>query len=654
MSVFLQTFILDLKKAIIILLLLYGNAGHAQPFECEGDFFLALANTGNSIFYRVEIDQNTNAVLFNALPAANSGVRINAIGYRITDNYIYGVEIGTSNLCQVDATGTATVIAVLNGLNANYGYYAGEISPDGQYLYLLSSGGNPYISRDLVRVDLNDYSLLTIPIPNAATAEVLCTDFSFDPIDGSLYGFDLVDNRLIKIDPLTGIIDESLYPITTVADAMGGIFFDAFGNLYGYGDQLNSGVANTFFKIDKTTGIITIEAIGPAAVGKDGCACPYTIELRKIVYPKSAFPCTEVTYVFEIANASAIDHTGIDFLDELPTELTITEIVQNPFGGTIVSGVGGSVLLIENVIIPKGIDSIVVRAEVAPGAEGIYKNQAILMNLPVALGSETLSDDPSTLAIDDSTSLEIVPLFVDLQNDTAGICNGDTLILNAATYGVVYLWNDGSTDSLKWVTEEGLYWVEVKSGCETVYDSILVSENAVNINLGPDREIELGDSVLLFSTITGNPVLQWFDPLENSLSCLTCPEPFARPFFDVEYILSGTDEFGCYDEDAIQIRVNKDRAIYVPNVFSPNFDGLNDVFYIQGKGYGIVKTFRIFNRWGALIFESRNGFVNDTGHSWDGTFNGKDLNPAVFVYYVEVEYLDGVVEVLAGDVTLVK
>ena len=222
-----------------------------------------MANNGPSVFYRVEIDPNTNAVLFNSLPAVNSGVVINAIGYRITDNYIYGLQIGTSDLCRVDASGTATVIASLNGLNAQYGYYAGEISPDGKYLYVLGSGGNPHITRDLVRIDLDDYSLMTTSIPNASAANILCTDFSFDPIDGSLYGFDLIDNRLINIDPNTGVIDESLYDVTTVADAMGGIFFDAFGNLYGYGDQLGSNVANTFFKIDKSTGTVSIEAMGP-------------------------------------------------------------------------------------------------------------------------------------------------------------------------------------------------------------------------------------------------------------------------------------------------------------------------------------------------------------------------------------------------------
>lgn len=654
MSKILQTIFKISIKLISGLLLMWTSTLSAQPFECDGGFFLSLANNGPSVFYRVEIDPSTNDVLFEPLSAANAGLTMNAIGYRSSDNYIYGMELNTSNLCRVDATGTATVITTLLGLNPSYGYFAGEISPDGQYLYLLGSGGSPYVTRDLVRVDLDDYSVLTTAVPNADAAQVLCTDFSFDPTDGILYGFDLRDNRLLIIDPVTGFIDETTYPVTLEADAMGGIFFDAFGNIFGYGDQLNSGISNTLFRIDKNTGAVTTEATGPGAREKDGCACPYTIDLVKIVYPETAFPCTEVTYVFEIANASSYDQVGIDFRDAMPPELTITEILQNPYGGTMTSGVGSNVLMIEDMTIPQGIDSIIVLAEVAANAEGIYKNQAVLRNLPEALGGRTLSDDPSTLVKDDSTSLEIIPLFVDLQNDTTAICIGDTLLLNASTYGVIYEWQDGSTDSLYVVDEEGLYWVQVESGCETVYDSIYVFENDLDISLGPDLEINLGDSVLINAQITGQPSLEWFDPLENTLSCYTCPETFARPFFDVEYTLMGMDANGCYGEDQIVVRVNKDRNIFIPNVFSPNFDGLNDIFYLQGKGGGWINTFKIFNRWGAVVFESRGGFVNDPDYGWNGVFKGKELNSAVFVYYAEVEYLDGMVEVYAGDVTLVR
>jgi gliding motility-associated-like protein len=642
-----------LKKAIVILLLLLGNVCRAQPFVCSGDSFLALTNNGLSVFYKVEINPDNNEIIFNPLGSGNAGLGLNAIGYRITDNYIYGIS--GSNLVRVNKEGIASIVSPLNGLNPNYGYFAGDISIDGQYLYILGTEYSTNITRGLSRINLDDYTMESIEIPNAETANIYCADFSIDPTDGSLYGFDRTEKRLVKLDANTGFFDESLFPVSTTAKSMGAIFFDAFGNLYGYGEQLTPGVADTYFEINKNTGIITTAANGPPANGIDGCSCPYTIKLQKEVNPDIAFPCTEVTYVFKISNLSGFTHSGINFLDEMPSELTVVEIVQNPFGGNIISGIGSNILSIEEMTILPGLDSIVVRVEVAADTYGEYKNQAVLKNLPTSLGGETFSDDPSSLIIGDSTTLIVEPLFINLELDTTNLCLSDTLILYADfSEGAAIKWNDGTTEPLKFVTEEGLYWVEVTNGCETVSDSFYVYDHRLNIELGPDLELDLGDSILLQPTYSGNPNFQWTDPLENSLSCSSCPETSARPFFDVTYTLSGINEFGCYAEDSIRIYIRKDRNVYIPNVFSPNFDGINDIFFIQGKGFEIIKTFRIFNRWGALIFESQNGFVNDSGHGWDGTFKGKDLNPAVFVYFAEVEYLDEVVEFWTGTITLVK
>jgi gliding motility-associated-like protein len=644
------------KRLNTILLMLFTGfmTAGAQPFECNGDYFLSLTSNGPSIFYRVEIDPVTNDVLFNPISAGNTGAIINAIGYRSTDNYIYGVDPDNHFLYRVDANGTATALATLADLTPGYQYFAGEIDPGGEFLYLLGSGGNPYLSRSLVRVDLDDYTQTITDIPNAEFVNAFVTDFSFDPVTGVLYGFDRNDNRLVTINPVSGNIDETQFPSTDVSDAMGAIFFDAFGNLFGYGDQFGSNVSNTLFRIDKNTGAVTQAAIGPIAMGKDGCACPYTVELQKTVYPETAFPCTEVTYVFEIANASALPVTEAEFSDIMPEAMTITEIVENPFGGNVISGVGSSTLTIQEMTIPQGVDSIIVRVEIGQGAEGIYANQASLSNLPTALGTEALSDNPETLFIGDSTFLSVVPLFIDLANDTTFICIGSSLELNASTYGVTYLWHDGSTDSTFIADAEGLYWVEVQSGCETISDSTYLIENDLEIDLGPDLEINLGDSVFLDPTILGNASLSWTDPLENSLSCFTCPNPWARPLFDVQYTLAGFDGFGCADADSLQITVNKERTIYIPNVFTPNNDDINDMFYIQGRGFGLVRQFKIYDRWGREVFSAQKGNINDPSVGWDGRAGTDFYNNAVFVYFAEIEYLDGVVEMYSGDITLAR
>ena len=108
-------------------------------------------------------------------------------------------------------------------------------------------------------------------------------------------------------------------------------------------------------------------------------------------------------------------------------------------------------------------------------------------------------------------------------------------------------------------------------------------------------------------------------------------------------------------EDEIVVRVRKDRLIYIPNAFTPNDDGFNDLFMIHGgQGVKQIKTFRIFNRWGEILYEGYNFQPNDPDFGWNGKFKEERLNPGVFVYLAEVEFIDGRVEIYKGDVTLVR
>ena len=86
----------------------------------------------------------------------------------------------------------------------------------------------------------------------------------------------------------------------------------------------------------------------------------------------------------------------------------------------------------------------------------------------------------------------------------------------------------------------------------------------------------------------------------------------------------------------------------VPNVFSPNGDGQNDVLYVRGEGISKL-DFVIYTRWGEKVFETSN---KDIG--WDGTFHGKELDPAVFIYYLRATLINHEEVNLNGDITLIK
>ncbi len=645
---------------ILCCLLLGVSLSYGQAFDCAGDFYLVLSNAGGeSQLYRVEIDPVTEVVVFDPVSANSTGANLNAIGYRRTDNLIYALDPSSYELYRIDASGVATPLATLFELAGNGdGYFAADITPDGKFLVLLGANdeNGDFGSREIVYVDLESPNYTITRRPLIYNNLIFCTDIAFDPLSNVLFGFDLTANRLITIDPTTGEVDTDAYPISTQADAMGAIFFDSFGRLYGYGNDIGANESRRLFRVDTQTGAVTPLAEGPAATGKDGCACPFTVRLEKTVNPEVAFPCTEVVYAFQLANASGETQLGIELFDEMPADLTIVEVLRNPYGGNVVSGPGSNVLLIENMEVPPGLDSVTVRVRIDEFANGLYANQATLSGLPVSLGEETISDNPQTLQSFDSTLLLVQPLFVDLQNDTLPLCIGEVIELNATTHGVEYLWSDGSTDSVLTVTDPGLYWVQVTSPCEISTDSIFLFSLDPEVDLGLDLEIVQGDSVRLIPTL--NPPqglsLTWTDPLGNSLSCLDCEQPLALPLEDVTYTLTASGGEDCSASDDISVRIIKLRGIYAPNIFSPNGDGNNDLFFIQGQRNFDLPFFRIFNRWGALVYEARDLQLNDPRRGWDGTFRDRPLNPDVFVWYAQVRYPDGTIEVISGDVTLYK
>jgi gliding motility-associated-like protein len=101
--------------------------------------------------------------------------------------------------------------------------------------------------------------------------------------------------------------------------------------------------------------------------------------------------------------------------------------------------------------------------------------------------------------------------------------------------------------------------------------------------------------------------------------------------------------------------VTKPRRAAAPGAFTPNGDGTNDIFFIQGDDkVSKVLVFRVYDRWGELIFSTENTVPNDPITGWDGTFKGEKMNSGVYAWYAEVEYIDGFKEVLKGDVTLLR
>ncbi|MFN8290345.1 MAG: gliding motility-associated C-terminal domain-containing protein [Chitinophagaceae bacterium] len=148
--------------------------------------------------------------------------------------------------------------------------------------------------------------------------------------------------------------------------------------------------------------------------------------------------------------------------------------------------------------------------------------------------------------------------------------------------------------------------------------------------------------------------INWVWTPSAGLSCTSCPNPDAGPKVNTTYQVRFTDVNGCSNTGSIQVFVIcKNANLFIPNTFSPNGDGSNDVFYPRGKGLERVKLLRIFNRWGEVVFEKRDVPVNDPAAGWDGTYKGRKPMADVYIYQAEVFCENGEVIKLNGNISLI-
>ena len=202
------------------------------------------------------------------------------------------------------------------------------------------------------------------------------------------------------------------------------------------------------------------------------------------------------------------------------------------------------------------------------------------------------------------------------------------------------------------------------NGCTTLVPPVWVSEpDEVEVNLGPDTTIVYGQGVWLIPEIfntSGNLQYRWTPENNEHISCLDCREPYIDSLStQTSFQIAVTDENGCTSYDVITIFVKKFREVLVPTGFSPNGDGnVNDLLLVHGREGTTIKTFRVYDRWGELVFENNEFPINSSNLTseggWDGTFDGKQMNPGVFVWYVEAEFEDGATEVFKGQTTLIR
>ncbi|MDX1913361.1 MAG: gliding motility-associated C-terminal domain-containing protein [Saprospiraceae bacterium] len=224
-----------------------------------------------------------------------------------------------------------------------------------------------------------------------------------------------------------------------------------------------------------------------------------------------------------------------------------------------------------------------------------------------------------------------------------------------------FIWNNGQTTADLEELLVGAYSVigTDANGCQAVTEAIVEGELMPAVDLGLDQVVTLGDELVLKAqtNLPANEILDYnWSGVGGTAQCADCDE------FRFVPLKSGCERVlvrsvsGCQAADEVCFQVIPRRRIYVPNVFHPNNeDGVNDYFTIYSDASVLrIRYLKIFDRWGEQLFQAVNIPTNEETSGWDGAFRGESANPGVFVWVAEIEFVDGEILVLHGDVTLVR
>lgn len=251
------------------------------------------------------------------------------------------------------------------------------------------------------------------------------------------------------------------------------------------------------------------------------------------------------------------------------------------------------------------------------------------------------------LAATDMVTVTVNPIPIANISGDEDICAGDPTVLTASG-GSTYLWSNGAVTNPVSIVPATSQWFSVtasNAGCsdtDSVYITVFIPDF---VDAEPDTSIVYGASVQI--TTQGGQSWSWQPAIW--LSCTNCSNPVATPEESITYTVTAIDSNGCESVDYVTITIDLDcGAVYIPNIFSPNGDNMNDVLYVRGNCITGM-DFTIFDRWGEKVYVGTN--VQD---GWDGIFRGEYMENGVYYYNLKATLIDGSEIKRKGTITLVR
>ena len=237
-------------------------------------------------------------------------------------------------------------------------------------------------------------------------------------------------------------------------------------------------------------------------------------------------------------------------------------------------------------------------------------------------------------------------VFFDLGPDTT-LCELEQLQIDASSSNAEYIWSTGETTSAITINSPGIYDVTV-----TKTDTFCIANDRIEVDyialpevdLGEDQSLCNGDTAILYATFEPAEYL-WTDGSSEDSLLVTSPGNIQLEVQNNCRTVS----------DIVAIRFETCNDVYIPNAFSPNGDGRNDYFLIQDGGdVTQIHLLRVFDRWGALLFEATDVLPNDITYAWDGTQRGQKVSQGLYTYFADISFRDGKRLQFSGGVHLVQ
>ncbi len=192
------------------------------------------------------------------------------------------------------------------------------------------------------------------------------------------------------------------------------------------------------------------------------------------------------------------------------------------------------------------------------------------------------------------------------------------------------------------------------NGCLDSLSEILVAPQIPIVDLGPDITIALGDSILLSGETNGVDITNLSWSTTDPLSCPTCLETYITALSTQQVSLQVTSVDDCTKVNSLLLTVEKFRNFYAPTLMQHTAPGDNSSFVLFSGPEISSYNLYIYDRWGNLVFEGLDLQGQDVSEGWDGRYKNTTVNPGVFVWQAEVNFIDGFSDSYTGSITVIN